>query len=127
MISDSQEHAENRFTGSQTLQPFETDAEEDVNRDGKFMQRVLGKFPCLPLRMPKSGRTASFHPITADFKPIKTMLETGFLSVAETLIRLTQALLFFPEQKSAEIRIHVKQDANRRIPPGRNPGSGGAW
>ncbi|MEM7069707.1 MAG: hypothetical protein AAF478_12570 [Pseudomonadota bacterium] len=26
-----------------------------------------------------------------------------------------------------ELKIHVKQDANRRIPPGRDPGSGGAW
>lgn len=31
------------------------------------------------------------------------------------------------EVKPAELRIHVKQDANRRIPPGRDPGSGGAW
>ena len=27
----------------------------------------------------------------------------------------------------AELKIHVKQDADRRIPPGRDPGSGGAW
>ena len=46
--------------------------------------------------------------------------------VLESLTSFLQSLLFVPEQKSAEIRIHVKQDANRRIPPGRNPGSGGA-
>ncbi len=27
----------------------------------------------------------------------------------------------------AELKINVKQDASRRIPPGRDPGSGGAW
>jgi len=35
--------------------------------------------------------------------------------------------LFRPQVRLAELRINVKQNAHRRIPPGRDPGGRGTW
>ncbi len=68
----------------------------------------------------------SFHRSLPDFYRIKQRLRNRRQNGMDSLTSFLQSLLLVPEQKSAEIKIHVKQDANRRIPPGRNPGSGSA-
>jgi len=73
-----------------------------------------------------SPQPTSFHHSLPDLYRFKQRLRNRCQNMLESLTSFLNSLLFVPEQKSAEIRIHVKQDANRRIPPGRNPGSGGA-
>lgn len=73
----------------------------------------------------KSSKSSSVHHSLPDFYRFNQRLRNRSYDVLESLTSFLQSLLFVPEKKSAEIRIHVKQDAHRRIPPGRNPGSGG--
>lgn len=71
------------------------------------------------------SKPTSLHHTLPDLYRFNQRLRNRSQELQESLTSLLYSLLFVPEQKSAEIKIHVKQDADRRIPPGRNPGSGG--
>ena len=70
---------------------------------------------------------SSFHRNIAVFTKIRDMLANACGSAIEWANASFMPQDIHLRERPAELRIHVKQDANRRIPPGRNPGSGGAW
>ena len=92
----------------------------------KNLQKVDDSSNELKSKPVNSLEPTSFHHSLPDLYRFKQRLRNRSKNVLESLTSYLHSLLFVPEQKSAEIRIHVKQDADRRIPPGRNPGSGGA-
>jgi len=99
---------------------------KNVAKVEKDIQRVGDCSNEHPAQSVITSKPTSFHHSLPDFHRFKQRLRNRSENLLDSLTSFLQFLLFVPEQKSAEIRIHVKQDADRRIPPGRNPGSGGA-
>jgi hypothetical protein len=98
---------------------------KNVATNEKNLQKVHEGSNELTSKPVNYSMPTSFHHTLPDFYRFKQRLRNRSQELLERLTSLLYALLFVPEQKSAEIKIHVKQDADRRIPPGRNPGSGG--
>lgn len=99
---------------------------KNVARNRKNLQKVDDSSNELASKPVNSLKPTSFHHSLPDLYRFKQRLRNRCHEMLESLTSFLHSLLFAPKQESAEIRIHVKQDANRRIPPGRNPGSGGA-
>ena len=93
--------------------------ERDISTKGKSSNEHLP-------RALKSRLSTLFHHKLPDLYRFKQRLRNRCHDMMDNLTSFLLSLLVVPKRKSAEIRIHVKQDADRRIPPGRNPGSGGA-
>ncbi len=98
---------------------------KNVADNGKNLQKVDESSNELASKPVNNAKPTSFHHTLPDFYRFKQRLRNRSQDLLESLTSFLYSLLFVPEQKSAEIKIHVKQDADRRIPPGRNPGSGG--
>jgi hypothetical protein len=101
--------------------------EKNVALDKDILQQEQEQSNKTPFSTVKYVLLSAFHTKLPDQTRFRQQLLQSCSFWMQSLTSFLQNLPLIPEQRSAEIRIHVKQDVDRRIPPGRNPGSGSTW